>query len=115
MNTGEREYDVVVWGATGFTGRLVAEYLLQTYGLNRDLRWAIAARSQTRLEQLRRELGDGAGELPILTAESHDSASLNALAQKTRAVISTVGPYALYGTELVEACVANGLCHKRRG
>lgn len=108
MNTGEREYDVVVWGATGFTGRLVAEYLLQTYGLNRDLRWAIAARSQTRLEQLRRELGDGAGELPILTAESHDSASLNALAQKTRAVISTVGPYALYGTELVEACVANG-------
>ena len=51
MNTGEREHDVVVWGATGFTGRLVAEYLLQTYGLNRDLRWAIAARSQTRLEQ----------------------------------------------------------------
>lgn len=108
MNTAEREFDVIVWGATGFTGKLVAEYLLATYGLHNGLRWAVAARSKEKLHNLRDELGTAASGLNVIQAESHDTDSLDALARKTRCVISTVGPYALYGSELVGACASNG-------
>lgn len=108
MNTAEREFDLIVWGATGFTGKLVAEYLLDVYGVNRGLRWAIAARSDSKLQSLRDALGPKASALPLLTAESHDRDSLDAMANRTRCVISTVGPYALYGSKLVGACVAAG-------
>ena len=108
MNTAEREFDLIVWGATGFTGKLVAEYLLDVYGVDRGLRWAIAARSQDKLQTLRDELGETASALPILTAESHNRDSLDAMTRRTRCIISTVGPYALYGSELVGACVAAG-------
>ena len=103
-----REFDLIVWGATGFTGRLVAEYLATRYREPGALRWAIAGRSDAKLEQVRQGLGTDFAELPIIVADSRDLPSLMALAGRTKVVISTVGPYALYGSELVEACVASG-------
>ena len=104
----EREYDIIVYGATGFTGQLVAEYLLERYGLGSDLRWAIAGRSESKLNALRGALGPAAAELPILVADSGDAEALATLAARTRVVLTTVGPYALYGSNLVAACVDNG-------
>ncbi len=106
MNT--REFDVIVWGATGFTGCLVAEYLCRQYGVGRDLRWAIAGRNRDKLDALRGSLGDAAAGLEILIADSADAASMRDLAGRSRVVLTTVGPYALYGSLLVEACVENG-------
>ncbi len=105
--TAAREFDVIVWGASGFTGRLVAEYLLERYGVGRDLKWAMAGRSEDKLRQVRGELGEGAADIPLVTGDSHDAASLNALCARTSVVCTTVGPYAKYGKELVAACVAN--------
>jgi len=104
----EREFDVVLWGATGFTGRLVAEYLLGRYGSGAGLRWALAGRNRQKLESVRAALGQQAAELPILLADSDDAASLDTLAARTRVICSTVGPYALYGSALVAACVGRG-------
>jgi short subunit dehydrogenase-like uncharacterized protein len=104
-----RDFDVVVWGATGFTGRLVVEYMAETYGLGGELKWAIAGRNQGKLEEVRSErAGDPAQVLPILIADSDDPDSLAKMVQQTRVVITTVGPYASYGTPLVEACVDHG-------
>ena len=104
----KREFDVVVWGATGFTGALVASYLARRYGTAGDLRWAIAGRNKDKLTALRASLGDAAEALPILTADSADRAALAAMAARTRVVLTTVGPYALYGSPLVSACVETG-------
>jgi short subunit dehydrogenase-like uncharacterized protein len=101
----EREFDVVVFGATGFTGRLVAEYLAREYktGLN----WAMAGRSQAKLAQVRSEIG-APDDTPLIVADSSDTASLAAMASRTQVVLTTVGPYQLYGTDLVQACVDAG-------
>ncbi len=104
----EREFDIVVWGATGFTGALVAEYLASHYGCGGELKWAIAGRSEKKLHAVRSELGPEASALPVLTADSHDRASLDAMAARTRVIISTVGPYAKYGSELLRAAVNAG-------
>jgi short subunit dehydrogenase-like uncharacterized protein len=103
-------YDLILLGATGFTGRLVAEYLLERYGVDGELHWAIAGRSATKLETLRRELqGENpARPLPTLVADNHDAESLAGLVAQTRVVCSTVGPYAQHGTLLVEACADSG-------
>ncbi|MBR9826545.1 MAG: saccharopine dehydrogenase [Alphaproteobacteria bacterium] len=100
-----RTYDVVVFGATGFTGRLVAEYLAAEYG--QDVKWAMAGRSDAKLAYVRDEIGAPA-DTPFIIADSADPASLLALAKQTRAVITTVGPYQLYGEALVKACVEAG-------
>lgn len=105
MQEGARDFDLVVFGATGFTGRLVAEYLLQTYGTDGPLRWAIAGRSATRLQALGEELG---ADIPVVAADAADPTALAALVRRARAVITTVGPYQLYGEALVEACAAAG-------
>ena len=102
----DREFDVVVMGASGFTGTLVAEYLLRQYGQDRDLKWAIAGRSESRLKALRERLG--AAELPLIVCDSFDDEGLRQLAGRSRVVLTTVGPYALYGSQLVAACVDNG-------
>ena len=106
----QREFDVIVWGASGFTGRLVVEYLISAYGVDGELKWAIAGRSQEKLEQLRgKYLADKQqAALPIFIADSQDEKSLAELVGKTRVLCSTVGPYALYGTTVVAACVAAG-------
>lgn len=102
----DREFDVIVWGATGFTGRLVAEHLLQRYGVGDNLRWAMAGRNLPKLEGVRDDLG--APELPIIVADSNDDDSLNAMVVRARVMCTTVGPYALYGSRLVAACAAHG-------
>jgi short subunit dehydrogenase-like uncharacterized protein len=104
----DRKYDVIVYGATGFTGQLVAAYLLSHYGDDTDLRWAIAGRSEAKLQAVKDALGDGAEELELIVADSGDKDALSALTQQTRVVLSTVGPYALYGSALVAACVDAG-------
>ena len=105
-----REFDVIVWGATGFTGQLVVEYLAQTYGVDGDLRWAIAGRNRNKLDAVRDACLPAAqrDKLPILLADSEDADSLTRLAQQTRVVCTTVGPYAKYGTPLVSACAETG-------
>ena len=106
----KREFDVILWGATGFTGQLVAEYLTRTYGTDRELKWALGGRSAEKLEQVRRQiLAEGQHqELELVIADSNDPASLETMVQRTSVVCSTVGPYAKYGTPLVAACVAAG-------
>ena len=106
----KREFDLIVWGATGFTGQLVVEYLVQTYGVDGDLRWAIAGRNRSKLEAVRRScLADSpARQTPYPVADSDDAGSLAALVAQTRVMCTTVGPYAKYGTPLVAACVEAG-------
>ena len=106
-----RPYDVVVWGATGFTGRLVAEYLVKHYGSTRELRWAIAGRSREKLEEIRRALAaidPAAADLPLLVGDGRDRASLDPIVSSTRVVATTVGPYAVHGHELAASCAENG-------
>jgi short subunit dehydrogenase-like uncharacterized protein len=86
----------------------VAEYLLRQYGLDGDLRWAIAGRSQEKLDKLRAALGVDSEKLQTIVADSFDAASLKGLAKRARVVLTTVGPYALYGSTLVDACVEAG-------
>jgi short subunit dehydrogenase-like uncharacterized protein len=104
-----RPYDVVVFGATGFAGRLTAEYLAQA--APPDCRWAIAGRSEAKLAAVRDDLAvidPALGDLPLLHADVADPASLRALAESTRVLITTDGPYVLYGDALVAACAAAG-------
>lgn len=103
-----REFDIIIQGATGFTGTLVAEYLLRQYGVGNDLRWALAGRSEEKLRRVRDGLGAGASGLELIVADSFDKDALQTLAKRTRVVLTTVGPYALYGSDLVAACVNAG-------
>jgi short subunit dehydrogenase-like uncharacterized protein len=98
------EFDIIVYGATGFTGRLVAEYLAAHHG---DARWAMAGRSLTRLAQVRDAIGAPA-DTPLLTADASDPAALEAMAARAAVVITTVGPYQLHGEPLLAACAKTG-------
>jgi short subunit dehydrogenase-like uncharacterized protein len=102
-----RELDIVVYGATGFTGRLVAEYLNNQYGVNGEVVWAMAGRSQSKLEQVRDEMGISA-DVPLVVADSSNLDSIKAMVERTAVVCTTVGPYQLYGNELVATCAAAG-------
>jgi short subunit dehydrogenase-like uncharacterized protein len=103
MSKPAREFDVIVYGATGYTGRLVAEYLK---GKSR-LKWAMAGRSLTKLQEIR-DLVGAVADTALVVANADDPASLDAMCKRTKVVLTTVGPYQLYGNELVAACVANG-------
>ena len=100
-----RDYDIIVWGASGFTGKLVAEYLFKKYGSNKNLKWAIAGRNSLKLNSVRKDILDST--VPLILADSNDSQSLNEMVKKTKVICSTVGPYAKYGSKLVAACVEN--------
>ncbi len=102
-----KQFDVIVFGATGFTGRLVAEYLNTRYGVGGDVAWAMAGRSAAKLADVRALIGAPA-TLPLLTADATDGAALAALVARTKAVITTVGPYQLYGEPLAMACAQAG-------
>ena len=102
----DRAYDIVVFGATGFTGALTAEYLARNAPAG--TRWALAGRNQGKLEDVRRRLGAGAAEVPLLRADVTDTESLRSVAEAARVVISTVGPYIRYGEALVAACARAG-------
>lgn len=107
-----REFAIVLWGATGFTGKLTAEYLLARYGVDRSFPWAMAGRNRGKLEQTRDDIASSTGTaseaLPILVGDGDDETFLADLAAKTRVVCTTVGPYALYGSKLVAACATAG-------
>ena len=100
----KREFDIIIWGASGFTGRLVAEYLYKNYN-SKDLKWAIAGRDNQKLISIRKTfLND---EVPIVLADSFDETSLNKMTQRANVICSTVGPYAKYGSLLVKSCIKN--------
>tara|TARA_B110000114_G_scaffold27633_1_gene27724 strand:+ start:553 stop:846 length:294 start_codon:yes stop_codon:yes gene_type:complete len=86
-----KEFDIIVWGASGFTGRLVAAYLFKQYGAQGDLKWAMAGRNQEKLTAVRAEVADSS--VPIVLADSDDEASLKAMILRTKVVCTTVGPY----------------------
>ena len=102
----DRPFDIVVYGATGYTGRLVAEYLAHHYQ-GKGPKWAMAGRSAEKLAEVRDLIGAPA-DTPLVVANSDDPASMQALAESTRVVVTTVGPYQLYGEPLLKACVAAG-------
>ncbi len=103
----DKPFDIVVFGATGFTGRLVLEYLLQRYPNGGTLRWAMGGRSAEKLAAVRDQVG-APSDTPLIVTDSTDPASVQALLRQTRLVLTTVGPYQLYGNELVAACAASG-------
>jgi short subunit dehydrogenase-like uncharacterized protein len=106
MAANARTHDLVVFGATGFVGRLLAAYLAEH--APPGLRIALAGRSRTRCEEVRRGLPAAARDWAVLEADASDPAAMAALAAQTRVVVTTVGPYARYGLPLVEACAAAG-------
>lgn len=97
-----RSYDIILWGASGFTGRLVAEYLIENYDKS-SLSWAMAGRNKEKLEKIRAEIG--ATDIPLIIADSKDRASLDTMTAQGAVICSTVGPYAKYGSELVASCI----------
>src|ERR1700676_4045901 len=105
--TSSSQFDIVVYGATGFTGQLVAEYLAAHYTGNTAPKWAMAGRSLDKLAAVRDAIGTPA-DTALIAADAGDPASLKAMLEQTRSVLSTVGPYQLYGSDLVAACAASG-------
>jgi short subunit dehydrogenase-like uncharacterized protein len=101
------KFDIVVYGATGFTGQLVAEYLAQHYVGAGDPKWAMAGRSLEKLASVRDAIGAPA-DTALIVADASDPASLQAMIDQTKSVVTTVGPYLLYGNDLVAACAASG-------
>ncbi|MBR1167004.1 saccharopine dehydrogenase family protein [Bradyrhizobium liaoningense] len=101
------KFDIVVYGATGFTGQLVAEYLAAHYKDDKALKWAMAGRSLDKLKSVRDTIGAPA-DTPLIVADASDAASLKAMVAQTKSVITTVGPYQFYGEDLLAACVAAG-------
>jgi short subunit dehydrogenase-like uncharacterized protein len=99
--------DIIVYGATGFTGQLIAEYLAAHYSGEGNLKWAMAGRSKDKLASVRDAIG-APGDTPLIVADARDPASLKTMVGQTKSVISTVGPYQRYGSELVATCVAAG-------
>jgi len=101
------EFDLIVYGATGYTGRLVADYLVQRYGRDPSVKWAMAGRSLAKLEEVRAAI-DPLKSTPLVIADASDPASLKAMAARARCIVTTVGPYQLYGEPLVAACAQAG-------
>ena len=102
----DRRYDIIVFGATGFTGALTAEYLARNAPAG--MSWALAGRNMDKLSGVRARLGDAHAQMPLLHADVGDPASLRDVAEATKVVITTVGPYIRYGEPLVAACAAAG-------
>lgn len=107
LNSINKKYDVIIFGATGFTGKLVAEYFLSQYPNNEQVSWAMAGRNIKKLEQVRDELNAPANT-PLIEANGSDVDSIAKLVAQTAVVLTTVGPYQLYGENLVRACAASG-------
>ncbi len=97
-----KEFDIIIWGATGFTGRLVAEYIFKNYSSGK-LNWAIAGRDKKKLINVRDKIADE--NIPLIIADSFDEVSLTKMTQRTKVICSTVGPYSKYGSLLVKSCI----------
>ena len=99
-----KQFDIIIWGASSFTGKLVTEYLFNKFG-SLKIKWAIAGRDLGKLKKVRSQVADK--NIPIFIADSFDEESLLKFIKKTKVICSTVGPYSLYGTKLVKLCVEN--------
>jgi len=108
--TSAKPLDIVVYGATGFTGQLVAEYLVRQYKNDKSLKWAMAGRSLDKLKSVRDAIGAPA-DTPLIVADSGDTAALKAMVEQTKSVLTTVGPYQWYGNELIAACATSGTAY----
>ena len=104
----DKSFDVVIYGATGFTGKLVVEYMQEKYGKDEGISWAIAGRSEEKLNSVREELKVGSN-VPQLLVDSNDTDSIASMAQQTKCVLTTVGPYQLYGANILQQCVVHGV------
>lgn len=103
-----KSFDLIIYGASSFVGQILTHYLVEHIGVNKDVRWAIAGRSSSKLQQLKESLGAVGADLPMIIADAADGDALASMCQSTRVVVTTVGPYALYGEPLVKACAENG-------
>lgn len=104
-----QKFDITLYGATSFVGKIAAAYLLERYGAeNSEFSWCIAARSKQKLQQLVSELGGEADKVPQLVADSMTASDMQALCDASSVIISTVGPYAHYGEQLIKACSESG-------
>ena len=104
----DKSFDVVIYGATGFTGKLVVEYMQEKYGKDEGISWAIAGRSEEKLNSVREELKVGSN-VPQLLVDSNDTDSIASMVQQTKCVLTTVGPYQLYGANILQQCVVHGV------
>ncbi len=104
----KKEFDLIVFGATSFVGQILVQYLWRRHGMNGEINWAIAGRDADKLAVLKNRLGEQARELPTILANASQETDLQNLCSKTKVVVSTVGPYALYGSGLVKVCAETG-------
>ena len=103
----DREFDVVIFGASGYTGKLVAEYMHDQYGDDQSIKYAIAGRNTEKLLEVKKDLNLNE-DIKILEVDSSDLDSLNKMTSSAKCILTTVGPYQLYGSKLVESCAKNG-------
>ena len=104
----DKSVDVVIYGATGFTGKLVVEYMQEKYGKDEGVSWAIAGRSEEKLNAVREDLKVGSNVSQLLV-DSNDADSIASMVQQTKCVLTTVGPYQLYGANILQQCVIHGV------
>ena len=106
-----KKFNIVIHGASSFTGQIILEYFLENYPPNERLKWAISGRNYEKLNALLKKMISERSldiKIPIIIADSYDRASIDDLTMSTDVILSTVGPYAKYGSELVLACAKNG-------
>ena len=101
------QYDIVIFGATSFVGTLICEYMIKQFSMD-EVSWVLAGRSQQKLKELKNNLGDKGKDLPVIIADASDLEALKAMCEQTKVILSTVGPYDLYGETLIQACVETG-------
>lgn len=107
-STDNRRFDIILWGGTSFVGMLTAEFLYRRHGVDGDIKWAMGGRNEEKLMAFRETLGPDADKIPLVIGDAQDEAFLDRLTGYTKVVLTTVGPYALYGRKLVAACARNG-------
>ena len=105
--TNLNQYDFVIYGSTGFTGKLVVEYAISKYGNNDDISWAIAGRNKEKLEKIKDRF-NLPSEIGMMIVDSNDQASIDAMVNQTKCVLTTVGPYQLYGEKIITSCISSG-------
>jgi len=103
----ENKLDIVIYGATGFTGKLVVEYMQQKYANSPNIKWGLAGRSLEKLNKVKEKLSVSP-EVPCLVVDSDDKDSISKMVNETKCVLTTVGPYQLYGSDLVSECANQG-------
>ena len=102
-----KKYDFIVFGATGFTGKLVVEYLVERYLGNPEIKWALAGRNLEKLKSVAKSK-NVPDDICLFTADSNDKTSIENLVSKTRCILTVVGPYQLYGNNIIESCAKSG-------